>query len=1020
MNSFNRALNLAGWLTFSIALSVFLFSVERTGSLWDCGEFILGAYKLQVVHPPGAPLFLMIGRMFAMIGDALSSNPSDIAFAVNLMSGLVTAFVGMFVCWSAMYLGKLSIVGRDEATDKNQNIALLISGLVAGLSSTFCISVWFSAMEGEVYAMSTFFTALTMWSLLKWYYLPDNPKSDKWIVFSMFVAGLSIGVHLLSILTFPALAVFYYLKKYNNFKWSGFFAAIGAGLVMLFIVQKLIIVGLPDLLVTLDIFAVNSMGLPFYSGLVPFLALIGGALYWGIKKSHTKGYHNLQLILVSLLLIIIAYSTTTVAVIRANANPPINMNSPSDPARLVPYLNREQYGDRPLLFGPSFAAKPTGLDSEPRYGRVGDKYEVIDNKYDYKYNKEDEMFFPRMGNGDDGTKIRLYKQWMGHDGTPTAGDNMSFFFRYQVGWMYWRYFMWNFVGKQNGEQGYMPWDKTKGNWLSGISFIDNARLGNQSELPSFEKNNQARNTYYFIPFLLGILGCIFHFRRRKTDWLGVMVLFLITGLGIIVYSNQPPIEPRERDYVLVGSFFTFCIWIGLGSLAIGTFLSEKIRSNRLIGYSIGGVLGLISPLLLVTQNFDDMGRRDIYASRDYASNFLNSVQKNAIIFTYGDNDTYPLWYAQEVENIRPDVRVVNLSLIAVDWYIDQQRRKINESDAIKMTIPAESYRGNKRNQVYYVNSSMSEQELPSDAVLKFIGEYHPLEGSGSKQESFLPTNKIYIPIDKARLLSKKYISQSDSTLDKIPVTFNVKEQGDYIVKGDLAVLDIISSNINDRPIYFSVTADPDKFLGLESYMQLEGLALRVVPVRTQPDRQFGVFGLGRVASDTLYNNVMNKFKWGNFDKEKLFVDKSYNPSVNALRMVQMRGAYDLINKNDKKRAADLAENTLKVFPNINFPFDGTIIPALALISQASNLDRAKPYIKTLAENMREKMIFYKSLTPAELGEGHQSDFEDTKKTINDMMGIIRQGKDPAFEEEIKKIIGAYMEQSPPQNMQIER
>ena len=1005
MNSFNRALNIAGWLTFSIAFGVFIFSVERTGSLWDCGEFILGAYKLQVVHPPGAPLFLIIGRMFAMMGDALSSDPSNIAFAVNLMSGMVTAFAGMFVCWSTMYLGKFSLVGRDESTNSNQNIALLLSGLAAGLSATFCVSVWFSAMEGEVYAMSTFFTALTMWALLKWYYLPDTGKSDKWIVFSMFMAGLSIGVHLLSILTFPALAVFYYIKKYKNFKWLGFFTAIGAGLFVLFIVQKVIIVGLPDLLVKLDIFAVNTLGLPFYSGLIPFLAIIGGLLYWGIKKSHTNGYHNLQLALVSLLLIIIAYSTTTVAVIRANANPPINMNSPSDPARLVPYLNREQYGDRPLLFGPSFAAKPIDLTSEPRYGRVGDKYEIIDNKYDYVYNAQDEMFFPRMGNGDDQTKVRLYQQWMGHEGAPTMGDNLSFFIRYQVGWMYWRYFMWNFVGKQNGEQGYMPSDKTKGNWLSGISFIDEARLGSQELLPSFEKNNQSRNTYYFIPFLLGIIGCVFHYKKRNKDWLGLSVLFLITGLGIIVYSNQPPIEPRERDYVLVGSFFTFSIWIGLGALAIGKFIADKVKANRMIGYTMGGVLGLLSPLLMVSQNMDDMGRKGIYASRDYASNFLNSVAQNAIIFTYGDNDTYPLWYAQEVENIRPDVRVINLSLIAVDWYIDQQRRKINQSDAIKMTIPPESYRGNKRNQVYYVTSQMSEQELPASSVLQFIGESHPLEGSNSKQESFLPTNKIYIPIDKAKMLSKKYFTPSDSILDRIPVSFNVKEQGDYIVKGDLAVLDIVASNINDRPVYFSVTADPAKFMGLGQYMQLEGLALRVVPIRTEPDRQFGVFGMGRVASDSLYNNVINKFKWGNFDTKRLYVDKSYTPSINAMRMIQMRGAYDLINKKDKKRAADLAENTLKVFPNKNFPFDGTIIPALALVAQASNLDRAKPYMKTLAENMREKMIYYNSLTPSELSQGHQGDFEDTKKTINDLMDIIRQNKDPKFEAEIMKIVG---------------
>ncbi|MCO6460892.1 MAG: DUF2723 domain-containing protein [Saprospiraceae bacterium] len=1008
MNSFNKALNIAGWFTFAVAFIVFITSVERTGSLWDCGEFILGADKLQVVHPPGAALFLIIGRMFAFLGSTLSSNPSDIAFSINLMSGMVTAFAGMFICWSTIYLGKLSLVGSAKSTDQGQNLGLMLAGIAAGLSSTFCISIWFSAMEGEVYAMSTFFTTLTLWSFLKWYYLPDNPKSDRWIVFSIFMAGLSIGVHLLSILTFPALAVFYYIKKYKNFTWTGLLAALAAGLFALFFVQRIIIVGLPGLLVKLDIFAVNDLGLPFYSGLVPFMAIIGGLLYWGLKKAHSRGMHNLQVALVSIMLIIVAYSTTAVVVIRANANPPINMNNPSDPARLLPYLNREQYGDRPLLFGPSFEAKPTGLDSEPRYGRVGDKYEIIDYKYEYKYNPEDEMFFPRMGHGDDPTKARLYKQWMGHEGKPTQADNLAFFWNYQLGWMYWRYFMWNFVGKQNGEQGYMPWDKSKGNWLSGISFIDNARLGNQSQLPSYVKDDQARNKYYFIPLILGIIGCIFHFRRRRNEWIGLAILFLLTGIGIIVYSNQPPIEPRERDYVLVGSFFTFCMWIGLGGLAIGQYLVEKLKKNALPLYAMGGLLALLSPTLMAFQNYDDMGRRGIYASRDYASNFLNSVEPNAIIFTYGDNDTYPLWYAQEVEGIRPDVRVINLSLIAVDWYIDQQRRRINKSAPVKMTIPSASYQGNKRNQVYYITSDMSNQELPVSSVLKFIGEYHPLDGSNAKTESFLPTNKMYIPINKAEWINKKFLSPQDSILDKIPVSFDVKEQGDYVLKGDLAVMDIISSNINDRPVYFSVTADPSRFLGLNQYMQLEGLALRIVPVKSTPVRQFGIFGLGRVQDDLTYNNVMKKFKWGNFDKKKLFVDRSYLPSINALRMVQMRTAYDMLNKGDKKRAADLAENTLKVFPNMNFPFDGGIIPTLSMIISADNLDRAKPYIKTLANNLREEMVFLNSLTPAELAQGYEADKEDTDKAISDLMLIIQKENDKAFESEIEKILGPYI------------
>jgi len=996
---------ITGWIVFAIALVVYYFSAERTGSLWDCGEFVLGAYKLQVVHPPGAPLFLIIGRLFTWIADVLSNDPQDIAFAVNLMSGVCTALAAAMVAWTTIVFARLSMVGRDQVMNTEQILVACGAGLAAGLATAFSTSIWFSAVEGEVYAMSTMFTTLTLWAAAKWYGMEDTPDADRWIVLAIYVAGLSIGVHLLSLLVFPAMGLLYYFKKYKTFNFGGLILAMILGAMIIPVVQNLIIVGVPSLWSKMELLMVNSFGMPIHSGIFPTLLILGAASFFGLRWARKNNNGLAERLIVSLVLLVISFSTIGVVIIRANANTPINMNAPSDAMRLIPYLNREQYGERPLLRGPHFEADPIDTEKEDRYGIVGDRYEVVDHKLTYIYRDEDKILLPRISHSD-GSRPALYKRWMGDEkGTPTMAFNLEFLFRYQINWMYWRYFMWNFVGKQNGEQGYMPSDKTKGNWLSGISFIDDARLGSQELLPSFEKNNQSRNTYYFIPFLLGLIGCVFHYKKRNKDWLGLSVLFLITGIGIIVYSNQPPIEPRERDYVLVGSFFTFCIWIGLGALAIGKFIADKVKANRMIGYTMGGVLGLLSPLLMVSQNMDDMGRKGIYASRDYASNFLNSVAKNAIIFTYGDNDTYPLWYAQEVENIRPDVRVINLSLIAVDWYIDQQRRKINQSDAIKMTIPPESYRGNKRNQVYYVTSQMSEQELPASSVLQFIGESHPLEGSNSKQESFLPTNKIYIPIDKAKMLSKKYFTPSDSILDRIPVSFNVKEQGDYIVKGDLAVLDIVASNINDRPVYFSVTADPAKFMGLGQYMQLEGLALRVVPIRTEPDRQFGVFGMGRVASDSLYNNVINKFKWGNFDTKRLYVDKSYTPSINAMRMIQMRGAYDLINKKDKKRAADLAENTLKVFPNKNFPFDGTIIPALALVAQASNLDRAKPYMKTLAENMREKMIYYNSLTPSELSQGHQGDFEDTKKTINDLMDIIRQNKDPKFEAEIMKIVG---------------
>lgn len=1013
MKSFKSTLNIAGWLTFAIAFFVYIFAAERTGSLWDCGEFILGAYKLQVVHPPGAPLFLMIGRIFAFFGDTFSSNPSNIAFAVNLMSCLCTAFAGMFICWTTMYLGKIMHVGREGDEKSEFFIPLALAGIAGGLSAAFCASVWFSAVEGEVYAMSTFFTTLTLWALLKWYYLPDTKDSDRWIVFSVFMAGLSIGVHLLSILTFPALAVFVYLKKYKTFSWKGFLVAILAGLVTLGIVQKVIISGLPALLMKLDIFMVNSLGMPFNSGLIPFILIIGGALWWGLKKAQTQGRRNLQLVLVSTALIIIGYSTIAMSVVRANANPPINMNNPSDPTKLLPYINREQYGDRPLLFGPDFTAKPTGIDQEPRYGRVGDHYEVVDSKIDYTYDQADEMFFPRMGQGDDATKTSLYKQWMGHDGRPSFGDNISFFLRYQIGWMYWRYFMWNFVGRQNAEQGYFPWDLSKGNWMSGISFIDNMRLGNQSDLPSWQKEDKGRNKYYFIPFILGAIGFFYHMKKRRNEWLGLLILFLFTGIGIIVYSNQPPIEPRERDYVLVGSFFTFCIWIGLGALAIGQFLGDKLKKNARLGWIIGGLLALLSPILMADQNMDDLGRKGIYASRDYASNFLNSVEKNAILFTYGDNDTYPLWYAQEVEGIRPDVRVINLSLIAVDWYIDQARRKINQSPAVKMTIPESAYQGNSRNQVFYIDNPLSNVNLPANEYLKFVGGNHPIEGARQAQASYLPSKQLYIPINTASFPRLHGISKTDTLASRIPVNLGISKQGDYLTKDELAILDIVSSNINDRPIYFSVTCNPNKFLGLSDYMELEGLALRIIPIKTPSEKQFGIFGSGRVSDSLVYQNIMDKFRWGNFDKKKLFVDHSYFPSINAQRMVMMRTAMDMLRKGDKKRAGEMAEHILQVFPNMNFPFDGSIMPIFTMMGEAGVWDKAKPYIKQLISNVEEKMKFYDSLDPLDLAQGYQSDKTDAERTINDLITIAMQNQDKETEALVKAKLGKYVQAKQP-------
>ncbi|RMF01333.1 MAG: DUF2723 domain-containing protein, partial [Bacteroidetes bacterium] len=648
---------LTGWLVFAVAAFVYFLSAERTGSLWDCGEFILGAYKLQVVHPPGAPLFVLIGRLFTWVAQLFSDNLEDIAFAVNMMSGLCTAFAAAFIAWSTMMLSKLALVGREQTLDQGQDIAVAGSGLVAGLATAFASSIWFSAVEGEVYAMSTMFTTLTLWAVVKWYVLPDTPRHDRWLVFAIYAAGLSIGVHLLSILTFPALALFYYFKKYEQPNFKGMAIAAGVGVALIVLIQKLIIVGIPTLWTVFERFMVNDLGLPQHSGIIPTLLVVVAAIILGIRYAHHKQHAVLQQVFVALTLVVIGFSTIGVVVIRANAAPPINMNNPSDAMRLLPYLNREQYGERALLRGPDFDAQVERTEVTDRYGYIEEsgRYEYTDYKIDIKYNTRDLRLFPRMTDGSQG-RPRLYKQWLGLDpnkplppGRPNALDNLRFFVEYQLGWMYWRYFMWNFAGRQNGEQGFYSWDKSSGHWISGIAPLDAIRLGNQKDLPEKMRNDPSRNEYYLLPFLFGLLGLLWHAKQRPNDFIGLLALFIITGIGIIVYSNQPPNEPRERDYVLAGSIFTFCMWIGMAVPALFQIFRERLRSSGLVSAVLATALVFIAPLLMGVENFDDHSRRGHYGARDYASNFLNSVEENAILFTYGDNDTYPLWYAQEVE-----------------------------------------------------------------------------------------------------------------------------------------------------------------------------------------------------------------------------------------------------------------------------------------------------------------------------------------------------------------------------------
>ena len=1004
--SFKTLNNLAGWITFGIAAVVLGLAAEPTGSLWDCGEFISGAYKLQVVHPPGAPIFLLVGRLFAWVGSILSDDPANIAYAVNLLSAICTAFTGLFVCWSTSILARLTLVGRDAEPVGAQALVSVGAGVVAGLSAAFTSSIWFSAVEGEVYAMSTFFTAMTLWATLKWYNLPDKPEADRWLVFAFFSTALSIGVHLLSLLTFPALAMFYYFKKSQKPTVLGTLVAAGVGMAFIIAIQKLIIAGIPSMWAFFDKMMVNNFGMPFYSGIIPVLLIFSGAIWYGLRHAQRTGNGLLQRVVVALGVVIVAYCSYGMVIIRANANTPINMNDPSDPMRLLPYLNREQYGERPLIRGPHFDAQPTGINSEDRYGRVGDRYAIVDEKVDYEYAAKDKTLFPRMSDYSQG-RPALYRRWIDKpSGVPTFADNVEFFYKYQLGWMYWRYFMWNFSGRQNGEQGYYSWDPTSGNWITGIDAIDQGRIGNQAELPDFQKNSQGRNKYYMIPFLLGLLGLFFHYRSRPRDFAAIMALFIITGIGIIVYSNQPPNEPRERDYVLAGSFFTFCIWIGLSVVAIWDMLNKSLKSAAA---PVATVLALSAPLLMVTQNWDDHARAHHYASRDYASNFLNSCAPNAIIFSYGDNDTYPLWYCQEVEGIRTDVRVVNLSLIAVDWYIDQLRRAVNDSPAIEMSIPAEQLRGFKRVQTPYF-APRGEQEQDIRQVLKFLSEDHKEESGGGRAfDTYLPTRKMFIPVNKQWFVDNKLVTSGDSTASLVDtLRLDLGRDKKYIIKDELAMLDIIASNLGKRPIYWAVTCREDKLLGLEDYLQLEGLGLQLVPKKIKSSMDaYGIIGAGGVYTDQMYENIMNKWKWGNFDKERSYVDRSYMPSLQTMRVSIIRLARQLVLEGKKDKAVALVDKYFEVFPQMNFPYDQFTAFMADIYSMSGQKEKAAAKIREIAAQMEQQCRFYESLD-SDFKKGYKQDNDYTLSTVQNLLKMSSNMDDGALFQELKTKFEPYL------------
>lgn len=1026
MGKLNRLHQLTGWLVFAIAAVVYLLSAERTGSLWDCGEFVLGAYKMQVVHPPGAPLFLLIGRIFAIFGGGLSteglSNPENIAFAVNASSAICSAFAAAFVAWMTVRMSLLSLFGRNENYEatSGQDIVVASSGLVAGLATAFCTSVWFSAVEGEVYAMSLFFTCLTAWAMMRWYTKPDTPEADRWLLFALFASGLSIGVHLLSILTIPAMAIFYYFKKRKETNLFGLLASVVVGVTIIVFIQAFIIVGIPTIWQAFEIPMVNSMGLGVHSGIIPTLLLLGGVMALGLRYAHKNQLAWLQQAMVGFGLLVIAFSTVGVVVLRAEAKTPVNMNNPDNVTSLLPYLNREQYGERSLIYGQVFTSRVVDTEVTPRRGLVDGKYaKNITQKVSPVYDKK--MLFSRMYDNTQG-RVSLYKQWMGLDpnaqlprGRPNFVDNVKFFVNYQLGWMYWRYFMWNFSGRQNGEQGYYSWDNSAGNWITGIKPLDEMRLGNLDELPEKDKNNPARNTYFLLPFIFGLVGLFWHARKSPNEFIGLLTLFVITGIGIIVYTNQPPNEPRERDYVLVGSFFTFCIWMGMAVPAIYQMITERMKGSSAGGTGLAaGVAAvvLIAPILMGTQNWDDHSRAEHSGARDYASNFLNSVDQNAIIFTYGDNDTYPLWYAQEVEGIRLDVRVVNLSLIAVDWYIDLLRYKMNDSPPIKLGLSQDKIRGRLRNQIPYFNQNNPEgdcsRDRPAslDQFMQMLGTDNPVPlRSGASLMAQYNTCNVGININPARLAQAPWlVPEGEQAQQRIPIRIN----NSRILKDELAILDLINSNLYDRPIYWAVTCQRSKLMGLEPFLELEGLGLKLTATANQSDDQYGLIGSGGINENKTYELVMNDWRWGNFDNVDTHISSSYAPAVQSMQIVIMRTMDELVAKGATKEALKLGDQYFEAFPDMNFPFFYQTFLMLQPYFQTREFARASPVIEQLAINVADKMDFIQSLSPENVTTSYRDDQVRAEAIARGLIQNARVSGDTELQAMVERILGNYL------------
>lgn len=1018
MNKFKLLNNVFGWIAFAIAAATYLTTMEPTASFWDCGEFISSAYKLDVGHPPGAPFFMLTGRFFSLF----ASDPTQVAYMVNALSALASAFTILFLFWTITHLARKVVVKNENEYTTANIIAIIGAGLVGALAYTFSDTFWFSAVEGEVYAYSSLFTAIVFWAILKWERVADKAGSDKWLIFIAYLMGLSIGVHLLNLLAIPAIVLVYYFRNYKVVSAKGVGMAMLVSFVILGTVLYGIIPGFVEVASKFELFFVNVLGMSYNTGLYVYIVTTLAVLIWAILESNSAknyvrmavsfiasiaivgipffGSHffigfvliaalaflffkfkskinarwlNTALLMISVVLI--GYSSYTVIVVRSAANPPMDQNSPDNVFALKYYLNREQYGDRPLFYGPAYNA-PVELDikgnmcvpvmdkGDAQYAPLPkddnnkqDKYFVTGYKLDYKMDDRFNMLFPRMYSPQP-NHVDAYKAWADVKGkkvnfdycgqqrseyVPTFGENMRFFFSYQVNFMYWRYFFWNFSGRQNDIQGHGEIDR--GNWITGIPFIDEILVGDQKNLPSEMKENKGYNRLYMLPFILGIFGILFLIyggREGKHQFWITALLFFLTGLAIVIYLNQTPYQPRERDYAYAGSFYAFSIWIGLGVMGIYKYLG-KYAPKTLVAI-VASVASLGVPALMASENWDDHDRSNRFVARDFGHNYLASCEENAIIFSNGDNDTFPLWYNQEVEGNRTDIRVCNLSYLQTDWYIDQMKRGAYLSEPLPISWKQKDYISGQ-NEVISVEDKLN---MPIEVKTAFeLAKDPELKADG---ESVIPSKQLYINIDKKDLLASGLFDTASIALAEERLNINLANKG-RLTKSELMVIEMLNENKWKRPVYFAVTVGDDYYLGMQDFFRLTGMAYQVTPFSTKGN------GAG-IDTEVMYDNMMNKFRYGNVSDPNVYLDENTLRMCRTHRMMFSQLVNALIQEGKTDKAGKALEKCMKEFPGNTVRHDYTSALLAEFYYQLNTPAKGNEIMAFVANDCVENLNWY--------------------------------------------------------------